>query len=53
MSRRIEASVSGDYSVGFVTGNYVFRSSVNSSRSLYAYERKDEKAQEQHLLHSL
>lgn len=41
MSRRIEASVSRDWTFGFVTWNYLFRSSVNLTRSLYAYERKD------------
>ena len=41
MSRRIEASVSRDWTFGFVTWNYLFRSSVNLTRSVYAYERKD------------
>ena len=40
MSRRIEASLSQDYSFGFVSWNYHFRSELNLSRSLYAYERK-------------
>ena len=41
MSRRIEASVSRDSLFEFVTWNYLFRSSVNLSHSLYAYDRKD------------
>ena len=44
MSRRIEASVARDYSFGFVSWNYMFRSSLNLSQSLYAYERKTHKA---------
>ena len=44
MSRRIEASLSRDYSFGFVTWNHLFRSSVNLSQSLYAYERNNNKA---------
>ena len=40
MSRRIEASVSRDYSFGFVSWSYMFRSSMNLGQSLYAYERK-------------
>ena len=34
MSRRIEASLSRDYSFGFVTWNYLFRSSENLSQFL-------------------
>ena len=41
MSRRVEASVSRAWTFGFVTWNYVFRSSVNLTRSMYAYERKN------------
>ena len=41
MSRRCEASVSQDYSFGFVSWNYQFRSELNLSRSLCAYERKN------------
>ena len=41
MSRRSEASVSRDWTFGFVSWNYLFRSSVNLTRSIYAYERKD------------
>ena len=41
MSRRIEASVARDYFFGFVTWNYLFRSSLNLTRSMYAYERKN------------
>ena len=46
MSRRIEASVSRDRLFGLVTWTYVFRSSVQCSHSLYAYEIKDPKHQE-------
>ena len=41
LSRRIEASVSRDWYFGFVVWKYLFRPSVNLSRSLYVYERKD------------
>ena len=44
MSRRAEASVSGDYSFGFLTWNYLFRSSINLTQSLFAYERKNNKS---------
>ena len=44
MSQRVEASVARDYSFGFVLWNYMFRSSLNLSQSLYAYERKNGKA---------
>ena len=40
MSRRAAASVSGDYSFGFLTWNYLFRSSINLTQSLFAYEQK-------------
>ena len=43
-SRRVESSLSCDWTFGFVAWNYLFRSSVNVSRSVYAYERKDGKA---------
>ena len=48
MSRRIEASVSRDWSFGFVTWKYLFRLSKNKSCSLYAYERKDGRNTETH-----
>ena len=37
MARRVEAQVSRDWHFGFVSGNYLFRSAVNLSRSVYAY----------------
>ena len=43
MSRRIEASVARDYSFLFVSWNYMIRSSLNLSQSLYAYERNNGK----------
>ena len=43
-SRREEGSVSCDWTFGFVAWNYLFRSSVNLSHSVYAYQRKDGKA---------
>ena len=46
MSRRIEASVSRDRIFGVVTWNCVFRSSVNLSHSLDAYETKEPASQE-------
>ena len=39
MARRVEAQLSRDWHFGFVTWNYLFRLSVNLSRSLYSYER--------------
>ena len=38
MSRRIEGQLSRDWNFGFVSWNYVFRSAVNLSRTLYTYE---------------
>ena len=43
MSRRIEASVCRDYSFGFVSWSYMFRSLLNLRHSLYAYERNNGK----------
>ena len=37
VSRRIEASLSRDWSFGFVTWNYLFRSSLNLSRSFFLH----------------
>ena len=48
MSRCVEASVCRDWTFGFVTWNYLFRSSVNLTRSLYAYERKMDKTYQLH-----
>jgi len=39
MSRRIEAQLQRDWQFGFVTWNYIFRSAVNLSRTLYSYEK--------------
>ena len=39
MARRVEAQLSRDWSFGFATFNYLFRSAVNLSRTIYAYER--------------
>ena len=38
MARRIEAQLQRDWNFGFVSWNYVFRSAVNLSRTLYSYE---------------
>ena len=38
MSRRVEAQMQRDWHFGFVTWNYLFRSAINLSRSLYSYE---------------
>lgn len=47
MSRRIEAQLSHDWQFGFVTLNYLFRSAVNLTRTVYAYNRAcDHKGQE-------
>ena len=44
MSRRIEASLSQDYTVGYVSWNYHFRSELNLSRSMLGYEKKNGEA---------
>ena len=44
MSRRVEGSISGDYSFGFLTWNYLFRSSINLTQSLFAYKRNNNKS---------
>ena len=38
MSRRVEAQLNRDWQFGFVTWNYLFRSSVNLSRTFFAYQ---------------
>ena len=38
MSRRIEAQLARDWTFGFVTWNYMFRSAVNLSRNFFAYD---------------
>ena len=38
MSRRIEAQLARDWTFGFATWNYMFRSVVNLSRTIYAYD---------------
>ena len=38
MARRIEAQIQRDWHFGFVSWNYLFRSAINLSRSLYSYE---------------
>ena len=38
MPRRIEAQVQRDWHFGFVSWNYLFRSAINLSRTLYSYE---------------
>ena len=38
MSRRIEAQMQRDWHFGFVSWNYIFRSAINLSRTLYSYE---------------
>ena len=43
MSRRVEASVFGNYFFGFLSWNYLFRSNINLTQSLFAYERKNNK----------
>ena len=44
MSRRVEASVSRDWTFGLVFWNYLCRSFVNRTRSIYAYERNNGKS---------
>ena len=41
MAGRREASLHNEWSFGFVSWNYPFRSAVNLSRTTYAYDRKD------------
>ena len=38
MARRVEAQMQRDWHFGFVSWNYVFRSAINFSRTLYSYE---------------
>ena len=40
MGRRVESQVSRDWNFGFVTWNYVFRSSLNMSRNIFAFDRE-------------
>ena len=42
MSRRVEAQLSRDWNFGFVSWNYIFRSTINQSRTFFAYDRKHE-----------
>ena len=39
MGRRVEAQISRDWNFGFVSWNYVFRSSLNMSRNIFAFDR--------------
>ena len=39
MARRIEAQMQRDWHFGFVSWNYLFRSAINLSRTLFSYER--------------
>lgn len=41
MSRRIEASLSQDYTFGYVSWNYHFRSELNLSRSMLGYDKRN------------
>ena len=38
LSRRVEAQLSRDWSFGFASWNFLFRSTINLSRTLYSYE---------------
>ena len=38
MSRRVEAQIARGWHFGFVSWNYLFRSAVNLSRTIYSYE---------------
>ena len=38
LSRRVEAQLSRDESFGFASWNFLFRSTINLSRTLYSYE---------------
>ena len=38
MSRRVEAQISRDWHFGFASWNFLFRSAVNMSRTVYSYE---------------
>ena len=37
MARRVEAQMQRDWHFGFVSWNYLFRSTINLSRTLYSY----------------
>ena len=39
MSRRVEAQISRDWHFGFVSWNYLFRTAINLSRTVIAYEK--------------
>ena len=41
MSRRIESQLNRDWTFGFMSWNYIFRSSINLSRTFVAYQQKD------------
>ena len=41
MARRVEAAPARDWIFGFVNWNYLFRSEIKLSRTIYAYERKN------------
>ena len=38
MARRVEAQIQRDWHFGFVSWNYLFKSAINLSRTLYSYE---------------
>ena len=39
MARRVEAQLSRDWHFGFVTWNYLFRTSINLSRTIFSYTK--------------
>ena len=45
MSRRVEAQVNRDWTFGFVSWNYIFRSSINLFRTFFAYQHKGDSEQ--------
>ena len=42
MSRRVEAQLNRDWTFGFVSWNYIFRSSINLSRTFFVYQHNAE-----------
>ena len=40
MSRRVESQIQRDWHFGFVSWNYLFRSTLNLTRTIFSYERE-------------
>ena len=44
MARRVEAQLSRDWHFGFLTWNYLFRTSINLSRTVFSYEPRGDRS---------